>query len=314
MNWQASCELEAIQARAMLNQKIRAFFYARQVLEVETPLIGEPVTDVFIESFSVYFPSFSEPSRLHGFLQSSPEYYLKRLLASGAGDIYQLGKVFRAEESGRFHSGEFTMLEWYRVGWSLAQLIDEVLALLDSVGLVTQEAQHFRYNELFKQFAQLDLSTSSLSALQARCQPWLANDAGALDRDSCLDLIMTHEIEPKLSDIPIAVVTDFPASQAALAKIDPERQTACRFEVYVNGVELANGYDELQDAQQLRARFEQNLKKREQTQKVALPMPEALLAALPHMPACVGVALGVDRLLMALTQKAHIQDVLSFSH
>lgn len=309
MTWRSTCSLEALQARAKLNQTIRDFFSERDVLEVETPLLGlEAVSDPYIDCFEVKNPITQVTE---GYLQSSPEYYLKRLLASGSGDVYQLAKVFRANEQGSKHSIEFTMLEWYRIGLSLDELIQEVIDLIQSVGFSELAVHHFTFTELFQNYCNIDIQTCQLAEIQEKCLSFYSS-AETLNFEECCDLLLTHVIEPEMENLGVVVVTGFLSSQAALAKIDVETNTALRFEVYLNGKELANGYDELLDGKELEKRTAMNNTLRREQNKPEIAAPKQLISAMKNMRDCVGVALGVDRLLMEVIKASSINQTLSF--
>lgn len=306
LDWQPGASLEALEKRARLNGRIRDFFRQRQVLEVETPLLCQaPVTDPNIE------PIEAEQRYLH----TSPEYAMKRLLCAGSGDIYQLAKVFRRGEAGRRHNPEFTMLEWYRVGWDHEQLMTEVEQLLRHVLvdevlagalLLSEQSLTLSYAQALQQFADISLAQASDALLRQRGIALAGQDL-ELDRDGWLDVIMSHQVEPALPRDTLVFIHSYPASQAALARVVGEGAAsyAERFEVYLNGVELANGYHELTDAAEQRRRFHKEAQGR--------PLDERLLAALEHgMPDCAGVAMGIDRLLMLMMAK-NIDEVLSFS-
>lgn len=282
-------------ARATLYQQIRTFFAERQVVEVDTPLLADaPVTDPFLEALTVEHPGKTQ------YLQTSPEYAMKQLLAAGSGDIYQLCKAFRAEEAGRLHRTEFTMLEWYRVGFDEHDLMAEVDALLQCT-LSCQPATKHTYQSLFDTYLGINPHAVSEEALLAMVHQQLDLTADNLNRDDYLMLLFSHCIEPHLGHEQPVFVYDYPASQAALAQCKQvNRQiVAARFEVFVNGMELANGYHELTDATEQKHRFEKDLALREQLGLPAVPIDEGLVQALEKgLPACAGVALGVDRLLM----------------
>ncbi|MCV6626003.1 MAG: EF-P lysine aminoacylase EpmA [Cellvibrionaceae bacterium] len=297
-----------LQARAVLNRQLRAFFEARQVLEVETPLLARcPVSDPFIECLQVASNGY--------YLQSSPEYAMKRLLADGSGDIYSLAKVFRAGESGSRHNVEFTLLEWYRLGFDDKQLMAELAELLQSLspGLVVH---YYSYRALFEQSLSLDPHRASLAELQLRVDEYLdMGDYRCEDISTALDLLISQVIEPKLP-AGLVFVYDYPACQAALARITPDEQgvpVAKRFEAFLNGMELANGYWELCDGAEQKRRFKQDLALRAEQGLPQVPIDERLVAALDSgLPDCAGVALGVDRLLMQLSGADTIGEVLSF--
>ena len=312
--WRPSAGLDALRRRARLLADIRAWFAAEGLLEVDTPLMAAAASvDRHIESFEV--PGGSSAGA--GWLQSSPEFHMKRLLAAGSGPIYQLAHVFRREERGRHHHVEFMLAEWYRPGWDDARLIDDVFALMAHCGAPTG-GERLSYQEAFLRHAGVD-PFADVAALQR-----VAREAGlapaqlaaedAADIDFWRDLLMSLVVQPQLGrDAPCAV-TDFPASQAALARLrahDP--RCAGRFEIYWRGVELANGYDELVDAAEQRRRFEADLDWRRRQGRVLPPMDEALLAAMAAgLPACAGVALGVDRLLMLLLGAGSLDEVVAF--
>lgn len=282
-------------ARAALYRQIRTFFAERQVVEVDTPLLADaPVTDPFLEALTVEHQGKTQ------YLQTSPEYAMKRLLAAGSGDIYQLCKAFRAEEAGRLHRTEFTLLEWYRVGFDEHDLMAEMDALLQYT-LSCLPAKKHTYQHLFEKYLEINPHTASEAALLAIAHQQLDLVADHLNRDDYLMLLFSHRIEPHLGHEQPVFVYDYPASQAALAQckqVDGQH-VAARFEVFVNGVELANGYHELTDAAEQKRRFEKDLAVREQLGLPAVPIDEGLVQALEEgLPACAGVALGVDRLLM----------------
>ena len=310
--------LAALRLRAALNRLIRDFFEARGVLEVETPILSRAGnTEPAIESW-VARPA-ERPEMAPSWLRTSPEYPLKRLLAAGIGDCYELGRVFRAGERGRRHNPEFTMLEWYRVGWDHLRLADEVVALVQSalslVGRVATVRQ-VPYRDLFLGTLGLDPFTASEAVLDSGLSGF--DVRGDLDRDDRLNLLLTHVIEPGFPSDRLTVVHGYPPSQAALSRIAPGSDglpEARRFEVYLGAVELANGYHELADAAEQRARFERDQSRRAQEGRVLPPVDQALLSALAAgLPDCAGVALGVDRLLMAMLGTGRIDEVLALPH
>ncbi len=310
-DWRPSASLETLRQRAGLLRRIRAFFDAREVLEVETPVLSRAATvDPQIDSF------VTQDGR---WLQTSPEFAMKRLLAAGSGPIWQLARVFRVDESGRHHNAEFTLLEWYRLGWDHQQLIDECDALLQALGATSAACTRVRYRDAFLQHAGVDPWCAPLTSLRAalpasaRELALPAGDEGQ-QRDFLLDLLMSHIVGPQLGrDVPL-VLYDFPASQAALARIradDPP--VAERFEIFWRGIELANGFHELTDAGEQRRRFEADQARRAADGRAVPPYDEALIAALEHgLPNCAGVAIGIDRLLMLLLQRPTIGEVLAF--
>lgn len=308
--------IAALRRRAALNALIRAFFAERDVLEVETPILSEAGnTEPNIDSFHTRFSGHVDAGSAQRWLRTSPEFPLKRLLAAGVGDCYELGRVFRNGEAGGRHNPEFTMLEWYRVGWDHHRLIEETVALVRAaLAQVGREAtlQVLDYRSLYQLHAGLDPFDASLEELQAPLAE-VRIDADGLTRDDWLDLLMTHCIQPTFGDDQMTVVHDWPASQAALARVRPGRPPlAERFELYLGAVELANGYHELNDADEQRARFMRDHAVRQARGAVLPPLDERLLDALPALPDCAGVAVGVDRLLMAMNRTGRIADVLAF--
>ena len=308
-------KLSALRLRARVNAAIRGFFAERGVLEVETPILSaagntEPNIDSFTTTFSGHV---SAGPRLR-WLRTSPEYPLKRLLAAGLGDCYELGRVFRNGEAGGRHNPEFSMLEWYRVGWDHHRLIEETVSLVRQLlALVDRQARMevLTYRELFQRHVGVDPFTASLQQLQAPLAG-IQIDGEGLSGDDWLDLLMTHRIQPAFSRQVLTVVHDWPASQAALARVRPgDPPLAERFELYLGPYELANGYHELNDAAEQRARFARDHAVRSERGAVLPPVDQALLASLDALPACAGVAVGVDRLLMCLLDTAAIADVLA---
>lgn len=309
--WQPTASLDTLRLRAQLYRHIRHFFAARQVMEVETPILSAGcVPEPMIEPL---YTQYHGPGANRLFLHTSPELAMKRLLAAGSGAIYQITKVFRDNEMGRWHNPEFTLLEWYRPGFNQAELIQEVDELLQTL-LHCAPAERLSYCTLFEQQIGLHPLHTPLSTLQEYVKPWGIDSVARLDRDSCLQLILTHQIEPQLGQHCPTVIIDFPASQAALARKKVTDPTlAERFEVYIQGVELANGFYELTDSIEQRQRFEQEQLKRTMLNQPTYPLDERFLAALAAgLPDCAGVALGLDRLLMLITKASHIQEVIAF--
>ncbi|MCW0395803.1 Elongation factor P--(R)-beta-lysine ligase [Xanthomonas sacchari] len=308
--------LSTLQLRARLNAAIRGFFAARGVLEVETPMLSAAGnTEPNIDSFQTRFSGHVDAGPALRWLRTSPEYPLKRLLAAGIGDCYELGRVFRNGEAGGRHNPEFTMLEWYRVGWDHRQLIEETVELVrTALALVGRSAtlQVLSYRDLFLQGVGLDPFAAPLEALQQPLRE-IRIDADGLGRDDWLDLLMTHCLQPAFPADRLTVVHDWPASQCALARVrDDDPPVAERFELYLGGYELANGYHELNDAAEQRRRFLRDHALRQARGAVLPPLDERLLQALPALPDCAGVAVGVDRLLMAMRGTAQIGEVLAY--
>jgi lysyl-tRNA synthetase class 2 len=305
----------AFKLRTKLNALIRTFFAERGVLEVETPILGEAGnTEPNIESFSTTFGGHVAAGSRERWLRTSPEHALKRLVASGFGDCYELGRVFRNGEAGRRHNPEFTMLEWYRVGFDHRRLMREttalVLAALASKGW-SADVVETSYRDLFAELG-VDPFAATIEDLRAPLAEFGIDPAG-LSRDDWLDLLITHRIQPAFPKDRITVVHDFPASQCALARIrDSDPPVAERFELFLGTYELANGYHELTDAKEQRARFENDNARRRARGQREVSIDERFLDALPQMPACAGVALGVERLLMVLADTDDIADVIAF--
>ncbi|MGQ7274288.1 EF-P lysine aminoacylase EpmA [Marinobacter sp. V034] len=316
-SWQSIASLDALRERAKLLSFVRQFFDARDVLEVETPVMARHgVSDIHIDSVSVDTrpaPCFSGGQC---FLQTSPEYHMKRLLACGSGAIYQVFRGFRDGERGPRHNPEFSLLEWYRPGFNDHALMDEVGELVSGwLGIAVPE--RVPYRQLFLEILDVDPMLADVKSLR-RLAGEAAGDAGFaadLDRDACLDILMTHCIEPALRSRPAVFVHDYPASQAALARtrIVDGFPVAHRFELYLSGVELCNGYWELTDVAEQRRRFVADNRARRLAGKVEMPIDENLMAALDSgLPDCAGVALGLDRLLMCGLKKKAISDVMAF--
>ena len=328
MAWRPSASWVVLRRRARLLAATRAFFDARGLLEVETPaLVQRAVTDSHLENIGVRLASGKQL-----FLHTSPEFHMKRLLAAGAPDIWQLGKVFRDGEAGRHHEPEFTLVEWYRHDFTLEQMAAETCELL---ALLAHEAAsagaapalalptpvYWTYAELFQATLSVDPLTAEPAELRACARSVLGDQASA---DLCaslgdettlwLDLLMSHVVSKRLADTEIAVVTEYPAAQAALARVDPsDQRVAERFEVFCRGIEVANGYRELTDAAKLRRRFVADRALRARLGRPDVTPDEQLLAALEHgLPECAGVAVGFDRVLMILLGLQTLQGALSF--
>lgn len=308
---------EALLLRARLYAVIRAFFAARDVLEVETPMLSAAAnTEPNIESFATRFSGHADAGPRERWLRTSPEFPLKRLLAAGIGDCYELGRVFRDGEAGRRHNPEFTLLEWYRVGFDHRRLAAETVALVqEALALAGRRAVVIErsYAALFLESLGLDPHRADIADLRAPLAD-IAIDPAGLTRDDWLDLLLTHRIQPTFAADRITVIHDYPASQCALARIRAgQPPLAERFEVYLGTEELANGYHELDDAAEQRARFEHDNARRRARGQRELPPDERLLAVLDGLPDCAGVALGIERLLMAMLGSETIADVLAFA-
>ncbi|MCH9644199.1 MAG: EF-P lysine aminoacylase GenX [Gammaproteobacteria bacterium] len=297
---------DRLSRRAQFIEGIRQFFKQRDVLEVETPLLCQhTVTDVHIESFQCE----------DRYLQTSPEYAMKRLLASDSGAIFQIAKAFRKGECGSQHNPEFSMLEWYRPGYDYLELIQEVDALLQAI-LNTPKAEMITYQDLFQRHLEIDPFNISLENLQQLLQQHhILESHSDIDVDTALQLLLTHLIEPKLGVERPLFIIDFPASQAALAKLKVSNtKVAERFEAYIKGKEVANGWTELVDADQQLQRFQRDQQQRQCMNKNIPEIDHYFIDALKQgLPECAGVAMGVDRLFMLKEEFGTIKQAISFS-
>ena len=311
-DWRPAATPELLQLRADALSRIRQFFAARDVLEVETPLLAPAtVTDLHIDSIPAQVQLAGNPQTYH--LQTSPEYAMKRLLAAGSGACYQICKSFRQGDTGPRHNPEFTMLEWYRPGFSLEELMDEVDQLLRGF-LPRASMPRLNYRELFLHHLNIDPHRIEPKALRRLARETLPVNAADLNATDCLQLLLAQAIEPELPEY--CFIHDYPAAQAALAKIAPDQEgepVARRFELFCRGMELANGYDEETDPEELRNRFGRDRQSRTNRDRAVPEIDEKLLAALENgLPACAGVAFGIDRLLMLLSGADSITEVLAF--
>jgi len=311
--------LKTAQQRAVILQQIRQFFADKNILEVETPLLcSGTVTDVYLEAFECYYKySKVTLSLVKLYLQTSPEFSLKRLLASGYGDIFQLCKAFRHEECGRHHNAEFTLLEWYRLGFDHLQLMDEVAELLTLI-LNCDGVDKITYQQLFIDHVAIDPLLASKNDLIAtlnthnKLSDWLLKETG---KDILLQVILAEIIEPKIGKTRPCFIYEFPSSQASLAKISQTNpMVAERFECYYQGIELVNGFHELTDAKEQLTRFNRDNELRRDKGLVERPIDNNFIAALEAgLPDCSGVALGIDRLVMLACNASHIDEVITFN-
>ncbi|MBF0158414.1 MAG: EF-P lysine aminoacylase GenX [Magnetococcales bacterium] len=316
IGWQPTASWSVLRQRALLLARCRDFFAARGVMEVETPILSRAaVPECHIEPLSC---REAHQSRLL-FLHTSPETAMKRLVAAGSGPIYQLCHVFRAGEVGAHHHPEFTMLEWYRPSWSWHQLMAEVAELvsqlLDQPALSQHPLPTMSYQQALLQYAGIDAWCHDRHVLGRGLAADQAAMLGQLDHEDLLDWFWVDRVEPALRQHhPALFITHFPAARAAMARIDPSPPaTACRFELYVHGVELANGYQELTDAGEQQRRLVQANQQRQQQGLSPLPLDQHFLAALAHgLPECAGVALGFDRLMMLACGAESIDQVMAF--
>ena len=310
--WRPAAPIETLEIRARMLSRIRAFFTHKGVLEVDTPLLSQTgTTDPHIHSFQLT----SDNKRY--FLQTSPEFAMKRLLASGCGDIFQICKAFRRDEVGRYHNPEFTLLEWYRKGIDHMHLMDEVEALLGQL-LAERGMMHsslrLSFTAAFKRYADLDPLRAQKTELTAAADAHGIEVQGSLSTNEWLDLLFAQLIAPAFPTNRLIFIYDFPETQASLARIRPGNPSVAeRFEVFWGPLELANGFHELTDSIEQRHRFEQERKLRLRVGLPDMPTDERLLAALAHgLPECAGVALGLDRVLMLMTNEDQLHEVLAF--
>ena len=304
-----------LRRRAELLSGLRKFFSEAGVSEVDVPVLGRStVTDNNIDSITAV------TSGSGGYLQTSPEYFMKRLLAAGSGDIYCLGKAFRNGEAGQRHNPEFTLLEWYRCGWDEHQLMDELADLMSQIYRASDQSplavHRGSYADYFAQVLAVDPHTASLHQLQQLAVAAGSDSWAGESRANCLDLLFSVQVEPQLPQ-GLVFVYDYPACQAALAQTttnDQGQLVSRRFEVFVNGMELANGYFELIDSVEQGQRFAEDLKARSAANKPVVEVDNHFMDALAQgLPSCAGVALGVDRLLMQLQGAEYIAQVMPFS-
>ncbi|AJI94598.1 EF-P lysine aminoacylase GenX [Yersinia ruckeri] len=315
-SWQPSAPIANLLKRAAIMAEIRRFFADRGVLEIETPAMSQAtVTDIHLSPFETRFVGPGAADGMTLYMMTSPEYHMKRLLAAGSGSIYQMGRSFRNEEAGRHHNPEFTMLEWYRPHYDMYRLMNEVDDLLQQV-LDCCSAETLSYQQAFLRHLDVDpLSADKAQLCEAAAKLDLSNIADTEDdRDTLLQLLFTVGVEPHIGRDKPAFVYHFPASQAALAEISTEdHRVAERFEVYFKGMELANGFHELTDANEQLKRFEQDNRRRSVLGLPQNPIDMHLIDALQHgMPDCSGVALGVDRLVMLALGAERLSEVIAF--
>ena len=311
--WQPTASIKNLKLRAEVLAKTRAFFAAREIIEVETPLLASStITDINIQSFISQYRLAGGNTEKSLYLQTSPEFAMKRLLASGSGSIFQICKAFRNEEYGRLHNPEFTILEWYHLDFDHHDLMNEMDDFLQYI-LGANKAERISYQESFKKYLAIDPLASNSSELQQIALEKNLNNIEGLDKDGWLNILFAKFIEPNLGIKQPTFVYDFPASQAALARINTsDQRVASRFEVFINGIELANGFHELADANEQRQRFLNDLEKRHHLNLPQPPLDEYFLAAIDHLPNCSGVAMGIDRLLMIIANALDIKEVIAF--
>lgn len=307
--WRPSADIDALRLRARLLRAVRGYFDDQGVMEVETPaLCSTTVTDPSIESLGLH-----DCAGRAWYLQTSPEFAMKRLLAAGSGPIYQIARAFRDGERGRYHNLEFSILEWYRTGFDHHRLIDDVDRLLDRV-LGSQPSSRLTFRDAFLRHLGMDPLTETMAELHSACESrGFASREAAATRDECLDHLLADAVQPALGPGRVYLL-DFPASRAALARIRAGRpEVAERFELYIDGIEVANGYHELRDAVELRRRMQRDIASRRGTGRPAPAVDERLLAAHEAgLPSCAGVAVGLDRLVMLAGGYGALREVLAF--
>lgn len=311
-SWRPTADKQLIELRAETYTKIRQFMAERNILEVETPVLSHAtVTDVQLHSLRSEYSSPQTGSARTLYLQTSPEYAMKRLLASGTGAIYQISRVFRNEEQGKLHNPEFTMLEWYQPGYDHQQLMQELEIFLHHFAIT--HCEKISYAEIFIDHTGLDPHTCDTNELTMLAQQYGLSSTME-ERPVLLDFIFSNKITSTLGNSRALFIYDYPACQCALAKLsDGAPQVAERFELFINGMEIANGFHELTDAEEQLARFEQDLALRKKEKRPDLAIDHLFIDALKQgLPDCAGVAVGIDRLLMAMTGAADIREVLTF--
>lgn len=318
MTFKSTLDWATAQKRSYILHKIRHFFHAKNIIEVETPSLSQgTITDQHLEAFTCQFDFLKiQNSFSQLYLQTSPEFAMKRLLSSGYGDIYQISKAFRNEQAGRYHNPEFTILEWYRLGFDHFQLMDEVGELLQLV-LNCGKPTKITYQQLFLNFTGIDPLDTSCSRLlmllktHNKLSHWLIKENNL---DVLLQVILSEIIEPKIGNEEPYFIYNFPCSQASLAKLSrDDLRVAERFECYYKGIELVNGFNELTDVETQLSRFKQDNMNRKKNGMMEKPIDTNFISALEAgLPKCAGVALGVDRLIMLACNKEKIEEVLTF--
>lgn len=320
MTWQPDCSVQMLHKRARMLQTVRRFFEERSVLEVETPILCSAIgTDPQLDFFTTTFDWIPSSQRL--FMQTSPEFAMKRLLAAGSGSIFQICKAFRNGESGRYHNPEFTMLEWYRIGFDLPALMSETADLMERLfddKAESRTRESIDYRTLFEKFTGLDALAFDSNAYSAYARKHGIGEAVSIcgqNHASWLDFIFSHHIQPHLGWKSICLVYGYPACFSSLARVNAQNPSITdRFELFIKGVELGNGYYELCDITEQEQRFDCEIAARMSANRPEAIKDNRLLGALAAgLPACAGMAIGLDRVLMLLSESESINDVLSFS-
>ena len=317
--WQPACDLQHLRLRAQMLSTIRQFFVSKAVLEVETPLLCSATgTDPQLDFFSTLYHAAPHHKRLY--LQTSPEFAMKRLLASGSGCIFQICKAFRNNELGRFHNPEFTILEWYRVNFNLSQLMDETAELIQLILAnhgISKPVQTISYQDLFQQTTGLNPLIFDRQQYDLYAQNQQLHDATSLCKDDhslWLDFIFSTQIQPQLKKNHLYLVHSYPAIQASLARINPDNsKVADRFEVFIDGIEIGNAFHELANAEEQQQRFDKENTLRALNQQTIIKKDQLFLKALQAgLPNCSGIAIGLDRLLMIISQASSLDEVIAF--
>lgn len=311
-SWRPIADKQLIKLRSEAYTKIRQFMVERKILEVETPILSQAtVTDVQLDSFRSEYSSPQTRADKSLYLQTSPEYAMKRLLASGTGAIYQISKVFRNEEQGKLHNPEFTLLEWYQPDYDHHQMMQELELFLNLFAMT--HCEKISYGQIFLEHTDLNPHTCETNDLKLMAQKYGLSST-IEERSGLLDFIFSYKITSSLGNAKPLFVYDYPACQCALARIsDGSPKVAERFELFIHGMEIANGFHELIDAEEQLARFEQDLALRKKEKRSDLPIDHLFLDALKQgLPDCSGVAVGIDRLLMTMTGIKDIREVLTF--
>ncbi len=311
-SWRPIAGNQLIKLRADTYTRIRQFMAEREVLEVETPVLSHAtVTDTQLDSFNCEYSSPQTTLDKTLYLQTSPEYAMKRLLASGTGAIYQISKVFRNEEQGKYHNPEFTMLEWYQPGYDHHQLMAELESFLGLFAM--SDCEKTSYADIFTSQTGLDPHTCNTNELVSLAEEYGLSSSSE-ERPVLLDFIFSHKIASTLGNTNPLFVYDYPACLSALAKLsDKSPKVAERFELFINGMEIANGFHELTNADEQLGRFKEDLALRNKAKRPTLPIDHLFMDALKQgLPDCAGVAVGIDRLLMAITGVKDIREVLTF--
>jgi elongation factor P--(R)-beta-lysine ligase len=308
-------KIENLKKRSEILRRIRSFFYERSVLEVETPILSKYASvDLNIDSFSCSY-ELERKKEATLYLQTSPEFHMKQLLAEGIGPIYQISKAFRNGEYSNLHNPEFTILEWYRIGYSIFDLMDEIELLLNDLGQ-TLKIERLSYRELFRNLLELDPFNITVTELEIICKTHSEHtDFTKFSKMEMLDFLISHVIENKLKkEKKHCFVYDYPKEAAALAKLNDDNFTAARFELYLSGIEICNGFNELSNPKEQEERFKYENSQREKQLKAKLPYSKPLIKALEKgLPESSGVAFGLDRLIAFLLSEDRIEKVMSYT-